>query len=104
MSRSQRSDFTSSLYGGDLVDLSYLSTGQITPSISQHTIDSSFRRPDDPLLLPSSLKRVGRDRRKGFVLYETMPHNDFVDWWLETDYGRKSKITSFLQTEVYLIS
>ncbi|KAG0156961.1 hypothetical protein PDIDSM_4144 [Penicillium digitatum] len=21
-----------------------------------------------------------------------MSHNDFVDWWLETDYGRKSKL------------
>lgn len=92
MSQSQLSDFASSLYGGDLDDLSYISTGQVTPSASQHTIDSNFRRPDDPLLIPPLLKRVGPDRRKGFILYDTMSHNDFVDWWLETDYGRKSKL------------
>ncbi|KAG0152996.1 hypothetical protein PDIDSM_1955 [Penicillium digitatum] len=61
MSQSQLSDFASSLYGGDLDDLSYISTGQVTPSASQHTIDSNFRRPDDPLPIPPLLKRVGPD-------------------------------------------
>lgn len=92
MPQSQLSDFASSLYSGDIDDLSYLLTQQITPSASQHTIDASFRQPDDPLPIPSSLTRVGPDRRKGFILYDKMSHNDFVDWWLETDYGRKSKI------------
>ncbi|CRL31202.1 unnamed protein product [Penicillium camemberti] len=48
--------------------------------------------PDDPLLTPPLLKRVGPDRRKGFILYDIMSYNDFVDWWLETDYRRKSKL------------
>lgn len=90
MSQSQLSDFASSLYSGDIDDLPYLSTQQITPSASHHTIDSGFRRPDD-LLVPPSLIRVGPDRRNRFVLYDKMSHNEFVDWWLQTDYGRKRK-------------
>ncbi|QKX61420.1 uncharacterized protein TRUGW13939_08568 [Talaromyces rugulosus] len=91
MSQSQLSDFTSSLYSGDIDDLPSLSTQQITPSASHHTIDSGFHRPDD-LLVPPSLIRVGPDRRNRFVLYDKMSHNEFIDWWLQTDYGRKRKI------------
>ena len=79
MSQSQLSDFTSSLYSGDLDDLIYILTRQVTLSASQYIFDSSFRRPDDPLPIPPLLKRVRPDRRKGFILYDTMLYNDFID-------------------------
>jgi hypothetical protein len=99
MSESQRSDFASSLYDGDIDTLTYLapSNQPVTPapSSSQKTFDafdSEFLRPVIPLVVPSSLTRVGPDRRKAFVLYDEMTHSDWVDWWLQTDYGRKSRI------------
>lgn len=95
MSQSQHSYFASSLYDGEIDDLSYLSTQQVTPSASQHSIDpcdSSFLLPNDPPPIPSSFTRVGPHRRKAFILYDKMTHNEWVDWWLQTDYGRKSKI------------
>jgi len=99
MSESQQSDFASSLYDGDIDTLTYLapSNQPVTPaqSSSQQTFDvfdSEFLRPVIPLVVPSSLTRVGPDRRKAFVLYNEMTHSDWVDWWLQTDYGRKSKI------------
>ncbi|CAG7993525.1 unnamed protein product, partial [Penicillium nalgiovense] len=64
---------------GDLNDLLYISTRQVTPSVSQHIFDSSFRRLDDPLLIPPLLKRVRPDYRKGFILYDTISYNDFID-------------------------
>lgn len=99
MSESQQSDFASSLYDGDIDPLTYLapSNQPVTPALSssQQTFDafdSEFLRPVIPLMVPSSLTRVGPDRRKAFVLYDEMTHSDWVDWWLQTDYGRKSKI------------
>ncbi|KAJ5666470.1 uncharacterized protein N7477_008918 [Penicillium maclennaniae] len=86
MSQSQHSDFASSLYDDEIDNLSYLAASNppATPS-------GNFLRPLRPVV-PSSFTRVGPDRRKAFVLYEKMIHNDWVEWWLETDYGRKSKI------------
>jgi len=99
MSQSQQSDFTSSLYDGDLDNLTYLTPSDqpanLDLSSSQQTFDAfgpEFLRPGIPLVVPSSLIRVGPDRRKAFVLYDEMTHSDWVDWWLQTDYGRKSKI------------
>jgi hypothetical protein len=97
MSQSQQSDFASSLYDGDIDNISYLAPSNYlaTPSSSQHTIDpfdTDFLRPTIPPILPSSLQRVGPDRRKAFILYDKMTHNEWVEWWLQTDFGRKSKI------------
>lgn len=100
MSQSQQSDFLSSLYDGDIGDadnLTYLtpSNQPATPSGSQHTLDtfdSSFLRPAIPLAIPSALERVGPDRRKAYVLYTEMSHTEWVDWWLQTEYGSRSKI------------
>ncbi|KAJ5982186.1 hypothetical protein N7451_012286 [Penicillium sp. IBT 35674x] len=96
MSQSQHSDFTSSIYDGEIDNLSYLTTSNplATPSGSQYALDTSdrdFLRPTRPVV-PYSFTRVGPDQRKAFVLYERMAHNDWVEWWLHTDYGRKSKI------------
>lgn len=44
------------------------------------------------MVLPSSLTRVGPDRRQADVRYDNMAHKDWVELWLQADYGRKSKI------------
>lgn len=97
MSQSQHSDFLSSIYDGDIGNLSYHtpSNHPATPSGSQATLPDfhhDFLRPDHPLPLPPSLTRVGPDRRKAFFLYDMAEHTEWVEWWLQTDYGRKSKI------------
>lgn len=101
MSQSQHSEaFSSSIYDGDIENLTYLAPENpqvFTPdlSVSQQTFDSfnpEFLRPHPPLIIPPSLTRVGPDRRKAYILYEIMMHSDFVDWWLQTDYGKSSKI------------
>jgi hypothetical protein len=98
MSQSQQSDFTSSLYDIELDNLTYLTPSNhlATPSGSQQTFDTfdpSFLRPAIPPTIPSTFERVGPDRRKAYVLYDKMSHSDWVDWWLQTDYGSKSKIS-----------
>lgn len=104
MSQLQYSDadgFSSSIYDGDIDNLTFLPpenshllyTSEL--SVSQQTInsfDQEFLRPSAPLTIPLSLTRVGPDRRKGYVLYENMTHSDWVDWWLQTDLGKQSRI------------
>lgn len=41
---------------------------------------------------PDYFTRVGPGRKKSYVLYDVMFHNDWVDCWLETGFGKKSKI------------
>lgn len=89
---SQPSNLPSSIHSGDL----YLSEQLIvTPlSYSQQTFDSTsdsdFVRPPPPP--PESLARVGQHRIKEYVLYSDMSKKEFIEWWLETDYGRKQHI------------
>jgi hypothetical protein len=97
MSQSQQSNLPSSLYDGEIDNLTYLTHSHplATPSETQHTfdiLDTSFLRPAIPLTIPSILERVGPDRRKAYILYNEMSHNEYVEWWLQTDYGTKSKI------------
>ena len=101
MSQSQHSDFLPTLYDADTDNLSYLipSSRVPTPSGSQLTIepfdaiDTDFLRPSNLLPIPHSLTRVGPDRRKAYVLYDNMAYEEWVEWWLQTDYGQKSKIS-----------
>ncbi|CAG8360902.1 unnamed protein product, partial [Penicillium salamii] len=89
MSQSQFSDFTSSFYGeNDDSQILNSSASQLT----QDPWEPNFLRPNAPLPIPPSLTCVGPDRQKSFVLYNTMVHSEWVDWWLETEYGAKSKI------------
>lgn len=100
MSQSQQSDFASSFYDSEIDNLGYLPHSNLhhlapEPSGSQQTFDSrhsDFRRTILPPVVPSSLTHVGPDRRKAYVLYDKMSHNDWVEWWLQTDYGSKSNI------------
>ncbi|KAG0153109.1 hypothetical protein PDIDSM_2068 [Penicillium digitatum] len=99
MSQSQQSEFASSQFGGDYDNLSYLipSNYPATPSTSQQTFDASvpaFLRPDDPPLLPhfERFERVGPDRKRLYFLYDRMNHQEWVEWWLQPDYGSKCKV------------
>ena len=101
MFQSQYSDaFSSSFYDGRVEDITYLASENallFTPDLieSQQTIDSSdteFLRPAPRPIVPSSLTRVGPGRSKAYVLYTRMVHEEFVQWWLETEYGRTRKL------------
>lgn len=98
---SQLSQFSdpgpSSLHEGDAIDhlSSYLPSDDIqlfTPdlSCSQQTVtsatESDFLR---PLSVPSSLQRVGPDRKKSWVLYADMSKAEFITWWLQTQFGSR---------------
>lgn len=95
-----QTDLSSSIYDGDLDNFTYLSSDNVQiltpdPSISQRTEESSdpeFLQPSLPPAIPPSLDRVGSDHRKLWILYKEMVHNDWVSWWLETDFGKKSNI------------
>jgi hypothetical protein len=97
-SQSQLSDFVSSFYDDQTNELTYLgpSNPPTTPLGSQTTTTDlfhpDFTRPSVPITIPSFFLRVGPNRRKDFVLYDKMAHTEWVEWWLQTDYGRKSKI------------
>lgn len=100
MSQSQNSDvFPSSLYD-DTDSIPYLPLDPpqpFTPELSgsQQTFDpfnQDFLRPQAPPTIPPSLTRLGPDRRKAYVLYDGTMHTEWVDWWLETDYGKTSKL------------
>ena len=96
MSESQHSDRLSSIYDGD-IDRYLENPHSFTPdpSSSQQTSDSlepEFLRPSPRPIVPSSLIRLGPNRRKDYVLYDEMLHEDFVSWWLTTDYGRNGHI------------
>lgn len=98
MSQSQHSDFTSSLYDVEFDDSAYPTSSNCsaTPTESQQIIDilePSFLRPAIPSSTRSIFERVGPARRKLYFLYDEMTHNDWVEWWLQTDYGSKSKIS-----------
>jgi len=100
MSQSQHSDvFPSTLYD-DTDSIQYLVPENPKlftpePSSSQQTFDlfeQVFLRPQPCLSIPSLFKCVGPDRRKAYVLYDNMMNTEWVEWWLETDCGKTSKI------------
>src|SRR5271156_4146061 len=48
------------------------------------TPNPEFRQ---PLIIPSSLERVGPKRVKQYVLYKAMNRQDFIEWWIQTQHG-----------------
>lgn len=100
---SQFSDiYSSSVHEGDNSDnlLNFPSDDPqlFTPeaSFSRQTVesvyDSDFIRPPQPPVIPDTLQRVGPHRRKAYILYSEMSKDDFVSWWLKTDFGRKQRM------------
>lgn len=80
----------SSVVGSDLTFDNLLDS--FTPDLpaSQQSVttapDPDFLR---PLTIPLSLERDGPDRKKSFILFSEMSKNEFVEWWLQTDFGSK---------------
>lgn len=97
-SQSQHSDFLPSLEQ-ETDHLSYLTplyhlatpTDGILSSCPIEGSESDFVRPSNPSF-PASFTRVGPGRTKDFLLYDNMAHTDWVDWWLQTDFGQKSNL------------
>ncbi|CAG8359272.1 unnamed protein product, partial [Penicillium salamii] len=104
MSQSQQTDIGSSqltLFDSEPDDLLFVTPSicPATPSAFQQVFNSfglSFVQPSvSSSIAPDSLERferVGPGRRGQYFLYDTMNHSDWVDWWLETDYGSNNKI------------
>jgi hypothetical protein len=97
---SQLSDaYASSTYELDLLDNLTLPAPEDSttdPSYSQQTLASipcsSPSQPLQPPSFPSFLQRVGPDRRKPYFLYSHMSKDQFVAWWLTTDFGKQKRI------------
>lgn len=104
MSHSQTSQFSdhypSSFFGDNPVDtLSFLPSdglfnhdGSNTPN---STPDVNFTRPVVPLPIPETLQRVGPPRKKIYILWTEMANNEFVAWWLQTEFGSQMKRNIF---------
>ncbi|KAJ6134818.1 hypothetical protein N7523_001140 [Penicillium sp. IBT 18751x] len=59
-----------------------------TPSVT-------FTRPTVPILIPQTLERVGPCGRKKYILWTEMFNEEFVAWWLKTEYGSTTKRNIF---------
>jgi hypothetical protein len=96
---SQLSDaYASSTYEIDLLDnLSLPAPEDSTTdlSYSQQTLASGpYSSPSrlQPPSFPNILQRVGPDQRKPFFLYSDMSKDQFVAWWLTTDFGKRKRV------------
>jgi hypothetical protein len=79
----------SSLFEDDIDTFSYIPTDE--PSIFTSDPSSFTADTDSPLFsVPTTLKRIGPDNKKLWVLYSEMSKNDFINWWLQTEYGSLS--------------
>jgi hypothetical protein len=104
MSRSQASQFSdnypSSVFEDNSADtLSFLTSDgpfnideDETPT---STPSAPFTRPAVPIPIPPTLECVGPYGKKQFVLWTEMVNEPFLAWWLQTQYGSKSKQTFF---------
>ena len=68
-------------------------------SYDQQTSDSTsiteFARPPIPPPIPSTLERVGPQKQKNYLLWTEMVNNEFVAWWLNTEFGSQMKWNIF---------
>lgn len=61
------------------------------PSRSPQTLDTSDAL-SGPLKAPNCLHRICPDRIRTFILYPLEMGNEFVNWWLQTDFGKKKRL------------
>lgn len=69
-------------------DLSF--SQQSFASASHSVTDSDFLRPQP--VIPSCLQQICPDRINIYVSYSDMVKDEYVKWWLQTDYGRKKNV------------
>jgi hypothetical protein len=82
------------------IDPNLFNSQQTTISV----IESEFTQ---PALLDISLKRVGPDRRKQFVLYDAMNNTSkakFIEWWQTTVHGSDTETQQRLRWDAKHIS
>jgi hypothetical protein len=95
---SQFSDsFLPSLCDSESIDtFTNLLPDDLTPDLfySAQSLNSDIDYPQFRPFVPPppSLQRIGPDRKKSYVLYTTMSKKEFIDWWLESEYGAKNRI------------
>lgn len=94
MSQSQQTEFGSSQFDPFEPDLDTISfTTSHQASSSYHRSGSSFLQPSvpSPIALEAEhfqcFQRVGPGRIGTYFLFDAMNHSNWVDWWLQTDYG-----------------
>ncbi|KAJ5355238.1 uncharacterized protein N7496_000165 [Penicillium cataractarum] len=66
--------------------------GRETPT---STPNVNLLRPAIPPVIPETLERVGPPKRKNYILWTEMANEDFIVWWLKTEYGSKMKRNIF---------
>ncbi|EED11521.1 conserved hypothetical protein [Talaromyces stipitatus ATCC 10500] len=65
-----------------------------TPDLT-YTHQFNFTQPAPLLPPPETLERVGPRNKKIYVLWTEMVNDDFVTWWLSTEYGSQMKRNIF---------
>ena len=109
MSQSQVSQFSdnypSSIFEDNPLDnFTFLPSDSPQPFIpdalySQQTPNSTpdvdFARPPLPPSIPDTLERVGPEKQKNYILWTEMVNNEFVVWWLKTDFRSRMKRNIF---------
>lgn len=90
---SQSSDiFLSSGYNAPPSDfLEYVANS--TPQLFSPVPSGSQQTLHEPLKAPECLTRVCPDRIRTYILYSLEMSDEFVTWWLQTDFGRKKRMT-----------
>lgn len=99
LSMSQFSDtYASSNYEGAPLDtLQYLipdDTPFTTPQTLTSAYDNSRFAPPSPLQrlsLPPSITTLNPDRINSFALYSGTMSKEFVEWWLQTEFGKSNQ-------------
>lgn len=73
--------------------------GPFNPSYGQNTLNpspsTSFTQPVLRLAIPETLERVGPAKKKIYILWTEMANDEFVAWWLKTEYGSETKRNIF---------
>jgi len=69
------------------------SYGQSTPNPSSST---EFTQPVFSPVILETLERVGPAKNKNYILWTEMVNDDFVRWWLNTEYGSEIKRNIFI--------
>lgn len=59
------------------------------------TPEVNLLRPVIPPVIPETLERVGPPKRKNYIRWTEMVNEDFIVWWLKTEYGSKMKRNIF---------
>jgi len=93
---SQFSDPFSSAYGGPPSDfLEYIADdgpNQLYSPIPSGSQDTSLPS-SEPRAAPDCLPRICPDRIRSFIVYSPEMGHEFVQWWLQTDFGKKKQIS-----------